>query len=177
MRLSGTPHVTCSVPQSATQPARPTIDVTGHPCENADVAEGSCLGPLWVHCPGGNTRQAEVHASVSDDTLQMPERYRGSKQPGWRNWQTRKLEVLVSDLGRAGSNPVPGIGSHPLLVATRLRRSGTRLGTIVRRYRLTQMRWSDDLGIPNYRLRIMHRGASRERTVIRIPRLVRRGPR
>ena len=28
--------------------------------------------------------------------------------PGWRNWQTRKLEVLVSDYGRAGSNPVPG---------------------------------------------------------------------
>ena len=28
--------------------------------------------------------------------------------PGWRKWQTRKLEVLVSDLGRAGSNPVPG---------------------------------------------------------------------
>ncbi len=29
-------------------------------------------------------------------------------RPGWRNWQTRKLEVLVSDYGRAGSNPVLG---------------------------------------------------------------------
>ncbi len=30
------------------------------------------------------------------------------KMPGWRNRQTRKLEVLVSIFGRAGSTPVPG---------------------------------------------------------------------
>lgn len=54
--LTGTPGATRSVPESASQPARLTIDVTRHPCENADVVEGCGLGPLWVRCPAGNTR-------------------------------------------------------------------------------------------------------------------------
>ena len=29
--------------------------------------------------------------------------------PGWWNWQTRQLEVLVRVTPLAGSNPVPGI--------------------------------------------------------------------
>ncbi len=73
----------------------------------------SIVGPGRRRAPGsgtiaGRSRDSTRKPPLSVDALLGLETLPG-RSPGWRNWQTRKLEVLVSNCGRAGSNPVPGI--------------------------------------------------------------------
>lgn len=76
----------------------------GHHAGVAELADAPDLGS------GGVT---PVKVRVLSPALQTPGQsgytVRLAPTPGWRNWQTRRVEVAVEVKLLGGSNPLPGI--------------------------------------------------------------------